>query len=76
MKTNQPNQINYKAQYALMTATATVMPYMPRTIKHMFVAFTTPRMVQAEQNAHVMHVDRFDLIVDWGCLVQRTAVAR
>ena len=75
MKTTKPNQINYRLQYTLMTATATVLPYMPRTIKHMFVAHATPRMVQAEQNAHNMHVDRYDMIVDWGCLASRMKVA-
>ena len=76
MKTTKPNHINYKTQYALMRIVGTVMPHMPRTIKHMFVAHATPRMVQAERNANIMHVDRFDLIVDWGCLAQRTAVAQ
>jgi hypothetical protein len=30
----------------------------------------TPRMEQAEEQAHLLHVDRYDMIVDWGCTAQ------
>jgi hypothetical protein len=67
MKTNKPNPINYKAQYQLMRLSQTLMPLMPEAIIDRFSATMTPRMEQAEQSPHLFHVDRFDMIVDWGC---------
>ena len=70
MKTNEPNHINYTAQYKLMRLAETLMPLMPERIIDKFSAVVTPRMEQAEASAHMMHPDRFDMIVDWGCTAQ------
>jgi len=43
------------------------MPLMPEAIIDKFSAVMTPRMEQAEEQAHLLHVDRYDMIVDWGC---------
>lgn len=67
MKTNKPNHINYTTQYQLMRLAEAVMPLMPEAIIDRFSAAVTPRMEQAEQQASLMHPDRFDMIVDWGC---------
>lgn len=67
MKTNKPHPINYKTQYQLMRLAETLMPLMPERIIDKFSATVTPRMEQAEASAHMMHPDRFDMIVDWGC---------
>lgn len=70
MKTTKPNHINYTTQYQLMRLAETLMPLMPERIIDRFSAVMTPRMEQAEQSAHLMHPDRFDMIVDWGCTAQ------
>lgn len=67
MKTNKPNQINYTIQYQLMRLSEHLMPLMPERIIDRVSAAMTPRMETAEQTAHLFHVDRFDMIVDWGC---------
>lgn len=74
MKTTKPNQFNYKCQYALMNVLGAVMPKMPQAMQKTFVALTAPRMALAEQLSSTMHVDRYDMIVDWGCLAQRTTL--
>ena len=71
MKTTKPNNINYAMQYQLMRLSETLMPLMPEAIIDRFSAVVTPRMEQAEESAHLMHTDRFDMIVDWGCTAQR-----
>jgi len=71
METNQPNPINYKTQYQMMRLAEALMPLMPERIIDKFSAVVTPRMEQAEESAHMMHTDRFDMIVDWGCTAQR-----
>lgn len=71
MKTNKPNHINYTAQYQLMRMATTLMPLMPERIIDKFSAVMTPRMEAAEESPHLFHVDRFDMIVDWGCTAQR-----
>lgn len=71
MKTNKPNPINYAAQYKLMRLAETLMPMMSESIIDKFSAAVTPRMEQAEESSHLMHPDRFDMIVDWGCVAHR-----
>lgn len=71
MKTNKPTSINYKTQYQMMRLAEALMPLMPERIIDRFSAVVTPRMEQAEASAHLMHTDRFDMIVDWGCTAQR-----
>jgi hypothetical protein len=71
MKTTKPNQINYAMQYKLMRLSEALMPLMPEVIVDKFSAVVTPRMMAAEENAHTLHVDRFDMIVDWGCVAHR-----
>jgi hypothetical protein len=71
MKTTKPNQINYAMQYQLMRLSETLMPLMPERIVDKFSAVMTPRMEQAEEQASLMHTDRYDMVVDWGCLAQR-----
>jgi hypothetical protein len=71
MKTTKPNQINYAMQYQLMRLSETLMPLMPEAIIDKFSAVMTPRMEKAEQQASLMHTDRYDMVVDWGCLAQR-----
>lgn len=71
MKTTKPNQINYTAQYQLMRLAETFMPLMPEAIIDRFSAAMTPRMEEAEASAHLIHTDRFDMIVDWGCVAHR-----
>lgn len=71
MKTNKPHPINYKTQYQIMRLAEALMPLMPEAIIDRFSAAVTPRMEQAEASAHMMHTDRFDLIIDWGCTAQR-----
>jgi len=70
MKTNKPNQINYNTQYQLMRIAEAVMPLMPEAIVDKFSAVMTPRMEAAGASAELMHPDRFDLVVDWGCIAQ------
>ncbi len=70
MKTNQPTAINYKTQYQMMRLAEALMPLMPERIIDRFSAVMTPRMEQAEEQAHLLHVDRYDMIVDWGCTAQ------
>lgn len=70
MKTNKPNHINYNTQYQLMRLAETLMPLMPERIIDKFSAVMTPRMEEAEQSAHLMHPDRYDMVVDWGCTAQ------
>jgi hypothetical protein len=79
MKTTKPNHINYTMQYQLMRLSQTLMPLMPEAIIDRFSATMTPRMETAEQSPHLFHVDRFDMIVDWGCTAQhivRKKIAR
>jgi hypothetical protein len=76
MKTTKPTHINYATQYQLMRLAETVMPLMPSAIIDKFSAVVTPRMMAAEENAHTLHTDRFDLIVDWGCLAHRVVRAK
>jgi hypothetical protein len=79
MKTNKPNHINYTTQYQLMRLAKTLMPLMPEAIIDRFSAAVTPRMEQAEATPHLMHPDRFDMIVDWGCtahFIVRNKIAR
>lgn len=71
MKTNKPNQINYSMQYQLMRLSEALMPLMPERIVDKFSAVMTPRMEAAEEQASLMHTDRYDMVVDWGCLAQR-----
>ena len=71
MKTTKPNNINYAMQYQLMRLSETLMPLMPERIVDKFSAVMTPRMMQAEEQASLMHPDRFDMIVDWGCVAHR-----
>jgi hypothetical protein len=70
MKTTKPNHINYTMQYQLMRLSEALMPLMPERIIDKFSAVMTPRMEQAEEQASLMHVDRYDMIVDWGCTAQ------
>ncbi len=55
----------------MMRLAEALMPLMSERIIDKFSAVVTPRMEQAEESAHIMHVDRFDMIVDWGCVAQR-----
>ena len=71
MKTTKPNNINYSMQYQLMRLSEALMPLMPESIIDRFSAVMTPRMMQAEEQASLIHPDRFDMIVDWGCVAHR-----
>lgn len=71
MKTTKPNQINYAMQYKLMRLSEALMPLMPECIVDKFSAVMTPRMEEAEEQASLMHTDRYDMVVDWGCLAHR-----
>lgn len=71
MNTNKPNQINYAMQYQLMRLTEKLMPLMPEAIVDRFSAVVTPRMLEAEAHPDTMHPDRFDMVVDWGCIAHR-----
>ena len=71
MKTAKPNHINYTAQYQMMRLAGAVLPKMPEAILDKFSALVTPRMLQAEEHAELMHPDRYDILVDWGCLAHR-----
>jgi hypothetical protein len=68
MKTTKPNQFNYQLQYSLMKFAAFALPRLPRSMTRHFVATATERMLQAERHPQTMHVDRFDMVVDWGCV--------
>lgn len=79
MKTSKPNTINYTAQYQLMRLAEAVMPLMPESIINKFSAHASARMMQAEEQPHLFHPDRFDLVVDWGCTAHtiiRNKIAR
>ena len=71
MKTTKPNHINYTMQYQLMRLSEALMPLMPERIIDRFSAVMTPRMEQAEEQAPLMHTDRYDMVVDWGCVAHR-----
>ena len=71
MKTTKPNNINYAMQYQLMRLSEALMPLMPERIIDRFSAVVTPRMMEAEAQPDTMHPDRFDMVVDWGCVAHR-----
>lgn len=71
MNTNKPNNMNYAMQYQLMRLTEKLMPLMPEAIIDRFSAVVTPRMMEAEAHPDTMHPDRFDMVVDWGCVAHR-----
>lgn len=76
MKTNKPTSINYKTQYQMMRLAEALMPLMPERIIDKFSAVMTPRMEQAEEQASQMHTDRYDMVVDWGCVAHRIVRAK
>lgn len=79
MKTSKPTTITYVTNYALMTYAEKFMPLMPARIVDKFAAPKLRHMEEAESTDHTMHPDRFDLVVDWGCVASRiirTKIAR
>ena len=70
MKTNKPNTINYRTQYRLMRLSLQLMPLMPTAIIERLSAALVARMDAAEANPQDFHIDRYDMVVDWGCTVQ------
>ena len=54
-----------------MKVAALALPRLPRFITRHFLSTSIMRMIEAERNPQTMHVDRFDMIVDWGCIASR-----
>lgn len=69
MKTNKPSTINYRTQYRLMRLSLHLMPLMPTAIINRLSAALVARMDEAEANPQHFHIDRYDMVVDWGCTV-------
>jgi hypothetical protein len=67
MKTKKPNIINYITQYRLMRLSLHLMPLMPTAIINRLSAALVARMDAAEANPQDFHLDRYDMVVDWGC---------
>jgi hypothetical protein len=70
MKTTKPNTINYKTQYQLMRLSKHLFRFIPTSILNRLTAVLVSRMNKAEANPQNFHIDRFDLLVDWGCVMQ------
>lgn len=76
MKTSKPTTITYVTNYALMTYAEKFMPLMPARIVDKFAAPKLRHMEEAESTDHTMHPDRFDMVVDWGCVASRVVRAK
>ena len=70
MKTNKPSNINYKTQYQLMRLSKHLLRVMPTAVINRLSALLVARMDEAEANPQNFHIDRYDMVVDWGCTVQ------
>lgn len=68
MKTTKPHKINYAVQYKLMRTAAVLMPLLPAAIVQKFCTKKIQRMEVAEKLMTIIDVDRYDMVVDWGCV--------
>ena len=66
-----PDATHARRHMVISSSEMTLMPLMPESIIDRFSAVMTPRMMQAEEQASLIHPDRFDMIVDWGCVAHR-----
>lgn len=70
MKTTKPLPVVYKANYAAMTITQRYWRLIPAPLMRHFAARLMRRSDIAE-STRGMHPDRYDMVVDWGCVAWR-----